>query len=708
MPIDPYSVCPGGTGKKVKFCCPDLVGELDKIQRMLSADQRQACLDYLQQIEAKYPGRACLQATQVLVQASLGQAAEARRAADAMLEAQPNNPVALASLAITLVEQEGPAAAIKPLQQALAAVERDASSDELPERLVQALELVAASLISEDGPLAGMAHAMLLLQLKPQHRPALELIVQAQLTPDIALPLRNTWPFDASPVSAPWKAEYDQAVALANRGLWLAAAERLTDLSQRLPDAPAVWRTLGIVRAYLAENERAADALATYASLAVPLDDAVDAEVLAQSLDPRVAHVLSDRVRVPHAVSDFDAVAARLAGSPQVVAVPAEAVVWNDPEQPPPRNVFSLLDRAMPETGVGLTIDRAPEVLGEALLFGRQTDREPRLEILAFRDQLEAATAAARGVVGEWMGAAEAETIEGSIAAVDAGLILRVHLPPDIPADTTSVLRRQAAERALLDRWPATPHPALGGASPQQAAGDPARQVKVLASIALLELDNEAGFDFNLLRSRLGLPLPQPIDARKIAVDQLPLTRLHRLDVATLTDEALLAAYRRAAYMRHSRALRRFAEELVRRPQTDGEMRADAHLLLASTEADFEKALGHLAEARRLATAAGKSAAAVDLQEFSLHIQRRDVPEAERLMRQITTAYGRDQAVMERFAQLLYAFGFIDEYGQPVRRSRGEPAELLASGAAAEPGKIWTPGGETGQGKKSALWVPGE
>ena len=23
MPIDAYSVCPGGTGKKIKFCCPD-------------------------------------------------------------------------------------------------------------------------------------------------------------------------------------------------------------------------------------------------------------------------------------------------------------------------------------------------------------------------------------------------------------------------------------------------------------------------------------------------------------------------------------------------------------------------------------------------------------------------------------------------------------------------------------------------------------
>ena len=704
MAIDPYSICPGGTGKKIKFCCPDLVNELDKIQRMLSADQRQACLDYIAQVEVKCSGRACLQTAKVLVQASLGQSAEARQAADALLQAQPDNPVALASFAMTLVDQEGPVAAIKPLQQALAAI-----SDYVPEQVCQALELVASALLADNKPLAGLAHGLLLLQINPQYRPAMELVVQAQLMPDIALPLRDGRPLDACPPTVAWKAEFDEAVRFADQGRWLAAAERLASLSERQPAAPAVWRNLGVLWAYLAENERAADALATYASLAVPLDDAVEAEMLAQSLDPRVTDVTIDRVRAPYAVSDFEAVAAQLASTPQAVAVPPGAVAWNDPDQPPPRSVFALLDRAMPGGGASLTIDNTPETLAELLLFGRQTDREPRLEILAFRHQLEAATAALRGVVGQWLGAAEPEVDAGGIAAIDASLLVRLRLPPDTPNETAAAVRAQAVERALLERWPAAPHPALGGAAPQQAAGDPARQVKVLAAIALLELDTQAEFDFNLLRSRLGLPLPQPVDAHKWAVDHVPLVRLHRLDLATLSDEALAEAYRRAAYLRHQPALRRFAEELVRRPGADGAMRADAHCVLASVEKDPQALFDHLAEARRLFTAAGKSVAAVDLQEFSHRFQRGEMAEAERLMRHIATAHNRDQAAMERFAQLLYAFGLIDEYGRPVRLGApAEPAELVGAGPAAEAGKIWTPGGEAGPGKKSALWVPGE
>ena len=36
MPIDPYSPCPGGTGKKVKFCCTDLLQELSEDSRIIS------------------------------------------------------------------------------------------------------------------------------------------------------------------------------------------------------------------------------------------------------------------------------------------------------------------------------------------------------------------------------------------------------------------------------------------------------------------------------------------------------------------------------------------------------------------------------------------------------------------------------------------------------------------------------------------------
>jgi hypothetical protein len=60
MSLDPYSPCPGGTGKKIKFCCDDLVGELDKIERMVEGEQFVACLDHVTKLDEKQPGRPCL------------------------------------------------------------------------------------------------------------------------------------------------------------------------------------------------------------------------------------------------------------------------------------------------------------------------------------------------------------------------------------------------------------------------------------------------------------------------------------------------------------------------------------------------------------------------------------------------------------------------------------------------------------------------
>ena len=58
MAVDPYAPCPCGSGKKVKFCCSDLVGDIEKIHRMIEGDQPRAALRHAEQTLAKHPGRA--------------------------------------------------------------------------------------------------------------------------------------------------------------------------------------------------------------------------------------------------------------------------------------------------------------------------------------------------------------------------------------------------------------------------------------------------------------------------------------------------------------------------------------------------------------------------------------------------------------------------------------------------------------------------
>jgi predicted Zn-dependent protease len=119
MALDVYSPCPGGTGRKIKFCCPDFLAELEKIDRMVEGEQYQACLDLARRLMEKSPNRACLMATECLMARMADRLEEAEAAAARFLEAHPENPLAWAETAITTAVTEGGRAAMRPLQKAL-------------------------------------------------------------------------------------------------------------------------------------------------------------------------------------------------------------------------------------------------------------------------------------------------------------------------------------------------------------------------------------------------------------------------------------------------------------------------------------------------------------------------------------------------------------------------------------------------------------
>lgn len=60
MAVDSYSLCPGGRGKKIRFCCPDLIKELEQIDKMLEGEQFAAGLAFVETLEKQHPDCACL------------------------------------------------------------------------------------------------------------------------------------------------------------------------------------------------------------------------------------------------------------------------------------------------------------------------------------------------------------------------------------------------------------------------------------------------------------------------------------------------------------------------------------------------------------------------------------------------------------------------------------------------------------------------
>src|SRR5487761_1885792 len=459
MSIDPYSLCPGGTGKKLKFCCSDLIHELGKIDHMLEAEQRQACVDYITQLEAKYPDRACLLTTKALVLQSLEQDEEALKAADKVLQTQPTNPVALAVRALVLTEGDDPTAALRPLHQALVAC-----GSQVPQRVFEAVGLVAESLLDGGHIMSALAHLAWQLRVKSDYEAAQMLGYRIQTASSVPLPIKEIrLVFDPAPAGASYQADFDAALALANDGRWLKAAEQFDALMFRAAACAALWRNLGRLRAYLANEAGAADALRRYASLDVPLDDAVEAEMLAQLLDPKTAEATVEQVRIVYPVSDVDAAAARLAASNKALRAPVEGLEWENDDEPPPRAIFSLLDRPMPANGGELTEDLLPELIGVALLFGRRTDREPRWELMCERPHADQAKRQFAEILGEMLGHAASEETTGRLPAPQYAIARSWRVPADTPPERISALIADRRRRYVLHEWCREPNIALGG-----------------------------------------------------------------------------------------------------------------------------------------------------------------------------------------------------------------------------------------------------
>jgi hypothetical protein len=215
-------------------------------------------------------------------------------------------------------------------------------------------------------------------------------------------------------------------------------------------------------------------------------------------------------------------------------------------------------------------------------------------------------------------------------------------------------------------------------------------------------------FDFNELRTRLGLPPLTPIGPVQVDLEGLPLVRLSRLVVEGLSDDDLLLAFNRATLFGAREAMRKFARAVVERPSfAERPERFQAYSVLAQTAENLEQALAHVEEGRSAALAQGRSCASWDLLELSFRFARGDARDAMRLVQHVQQRHIEERGVSQALTRILIEVGLLRPDGTPAVPSGRREAAPMAE-PAAEPGRIWTPGSEEpGGGGGGKLWTPG-
>jgi hypothetical protein len=712
MAIDAYSLCPGGTGKKIKFCCSDFLPELEKIDRMVEGEQYMACLKHIDHLMEQEPGRdrQCLLATKCSLLRATDQTEAARATAATFLTKHPDNPVALAEMATLAAESNNARAALELVLGSLRA-----SKGTLSARTYQAMGLTAGALLHAGLPLP--ARALLQLQcdvVEDDKRPE-ELLSALSQAVDVPLLLRDDTPLLPPPDGAAWKDRFGEALQAVAMADWQTAADRLTALAADVPNEPIIWSNIATLRGWLADSAGSIEALHKYSVLraAEPdgLEDAVEAEARSMFLSDEPLGDRLDMLKVVWTVKNVDLAQEACLSSPRFRNVPFNPAQFSDGETPPPKAAYMLLDRPMPASAEGLTLDTMPRLLGQALLFGRQTDREARLEVLGVSgDELQVVKDLVNATAGDAIDPQPNEEVVGHWSASQKILRAAWQPPRDASPEQLRTLADQHLRDGILKQWPNLKLGVLDGRSPREVAGDAAYRVRILAAIMVLEHWSErlpGQFDFNDLRAELGLPILGPIDSQQ-PVMHLPVGRIERLSVESLTDQDILTAYFRAAAFGLRPALRKFGEAILQRPAfADSDERLHVYATLARNVEDTALALQYIEQGRRAAEAKKESSASWDLMELSLRFAERNGMEAMRLIQHLQEKHIEEPYVGETLTRMLMDVGLLRPDGTPAfGPGSGAPAGMAPEAPAEEPGGLWTPDSAQPSSGGGKLWTP--
>jgi len=733
MSIDPYAACPGGKDKKIKFCCSDLVGELEQLDKLIEGEQISAALEKATRLDAAHPGRACLLAAKTKLQLSARKFDEAMATSKAFLAAFPDNPLALGQSAICSALSGNLHEAATAFDAAREGITAESAAKEEITRIALTL-IQAATQAGQVGMAQGLLEWVDDKNLgSEEDRQALAGMIGSEGVPAA---LRARPSLENTAADSPWRFEFQTALTHANEWRLGKALKTFRTLKGVAGECRELFTNIAILCEKLALPFEAAEAWVKVAGLpGLPEDDAIEAIGRAIVLEQEANPERSPTVPLAQAMTELPAVDAEgkpldldlgedgLRHDPRFETVPFDRSNWVNRGAVPPRSVFRVYDAAVTE-------ERPALLVASLLIFGKQTDRPAQAVLQGFGPDM----ATAREAVEPLLHATFGDEVATSLTTPTHWLLsaqYRPHTPSSLtmeqaadPAafDKAMQQQREAVWHRFTAEWPGTPLPELLGRTPREAVGDTdgKRRVEAMIREGEVTANHQVASDaWAKVREALGLAAETPIES-ETPVESLPPMRWHRVALPPLSLDQLRLLLGMAMASGFEIAALRAAHELLERASKDAagvepsdEWRALSFLEeRADTTTEKLEILGRL---RKIAAKLGASEAMLDVAELRLSLQRGDQAGMQRMLDRIRRG-PQDQRVLQAVAQVFAEAG-IDLSALAAAQAGGMPPGAAMGGgapaAAAKPqgSGLWTPGGDTGAaaagGEKKTLWTPG-
>ena len=721
MSLDAYSYCPGGRDKKIRFCCPDKLKDLQQIQTMMESDQNAACLALIEQLEAEKPDCACLEAAKLSILRHQERWLEGLELAERFYKREPENPIAASELAMSYAFCDRWKDAVSTVIDGIECWE-DSS---IHSALLTALLVVGEKALADGNVIPALSIARQLQLFQRTAAPGQNLY-QRGLRTTLPLIAKDMVFHRSCPADFP---ETQQFLTAANYVVSVRWKKGLTILESLIPHAeiwPELWKNIALLRLCLGEIDSAADALLQYTRCGkCSLEDAADAELLRLCM---VADPLGDSVDLLHLVckiSDAGKAQEVLLSDKRFRAVDFDPNEFTNPDAPPPIMMFSVLDRPFIPAGEKVTAENITSLLADMLLYGKETDQEARLEFIEVQSpDKERIMALIQEVLGQWIIEWDEPNFIHSFSATF------LQLQPRFLTDLKREDSREEQQSPLKDIFEEHfisyflnhPFGLLDGKTPMQAASDPAYMVRIFGAILVVDFwltDSPARSLCTTLRERLNLPVPYPIpvpeemsytanpapvseqaDEQILTpsfLDKQPIWRWYRIDVKSLPTGALLRGFHESILFHDTRTTIPFAEAILERPLKDMPyfFRKEAlRQLIFKMQSEFglEAALALVEKGMSEAEETKNSDAWLNIMEIPFRLGQGNLAKAQELIAHVMQFHRREQEAMLLLQHLLRSLGLLNPDGTPVSPAAfRESAPPVTANEPPPASKLWVP-----------------
>ncbi|MDR1382937.1 MAG: hypothetical protein LBJ67_03690 [Planctomycetaceae bacterium] len=690
MALDGYTLCPGGRNKKIRFCCPEKLKELDTITSFFSNNQQKACLAYIEELENKYKDKcACLTALKLWTLMGSGDWEKYQTVAEDFYAREPQNGTAIANLAIARAVKGRVTEAVSLLVDGFELTEEGKILDPV----ATSAQFIAEVFCEQISPVVGLAIAKLLPAFW-QNSEDISVLLQRWISEAPLPPLLKGLRFNPyAPDDFPDKKEYDTIAPLVATGRWKTAKRKLEALAPQAEKWAGLLFSLAILQIWLGQISDGCETLRKYAEQPdLSEEEQAYALVIVYMIDRRN---LRDEVKIVSwevTISDFDRAQERLLSEPRLYSIDFDPRRYGTVDSPPPKNVFMVLNHSFAPDDIPPAIDNIPQQVGSAFLFGKQTDRDARI---LFTDVLDSNRDAINTMLIEALQETLGEIKEPStlretsliLAQIDARLRFKNSNPPTNEQIQQITYAHIGAGGIFQTWWLNQTFDELDGQTPLQAASDKKYKARLLGMIQTLELTMPTRLALesaNALRKTLGFAelgeIVLPEKDAEIALSKIPSISWFRVDTKSLSNPVLAGEFAMLDLLSEERGSLHFANAVLERPlrEIDPSIRGLAlHTMILNAERheDIDTALLWIDRAKNEAKELGRSLGEWEVEELLIHIKQNNQYESTRLINHIMTYYKNDPAVMASLQSIFIQMGILNPDGTPTAYARQQPRQ---------------------------------